>query len=96
MKRPHEVIKGFRITEKANQRASELNQYTFEVYRDANSIDVGYAIGEMFKVTVENVNMLNLKGKVKRSRTQRGKFGKTSDVKQAIVTLKRGDKIEIN
>lgn len=96
MKQPHEVIKGFRITEKANKRASELNQYTFEVYRDANTVDIAYAVRELFKVTVLNVNTLTLKGKVKRSRTQRGKFGKTSDIKEAIVTLKSGDKIELN
>ena len=46
-------------------------------------------------MTVTRVNILNVKGKQKMSRTKRGDILKAPDVKKAIVTLKKGDKIEI-
>lgn len=88
------IIKKFCVTEKATVLSSFLNQYIFEVDPGANRIDVAKAVESLFKVTVTNVNILNRKGKVKRSRNQRGRSGRTASSKRAIVALKEGDKIE--
>lgn len=89
------IIKKFCVTEKATVLSSTLNKYTFEVDPNVNRIEVAKAVEALFKVTVTNVNILYRKGKVKRSRTQRGKWGRTASTKRAVVSLKEGDKIEI-
>jgi large subunit ribosomal protein L23 len=87
------VLKTVRLTEKASKQSAELGQYTFEVYPDANKHAIAQAVEETFKVTVRRVNVMNYRGKNKKSRT--GQPSKTSDYKKAIVTLKAGDKIEL-
>lgn len=79
-----------RISEKAGHLAS-INKYIFNVRRGANKVEVKKAIERAYKVSVVKVNVINTEGKIKNS----GRFsGKTSDFKKAIVTLKKGDKIE--
>lgn len=90
---PEKILKTLRLTEKSNRTSSELNQYTFEVYRDANKHQVREAVEQHFKVGVTRVNIINVKGKPTTSR--RGVPGYKSDFKKAIVTLKEGDKIEM-
>ncbi|HWA09242.1 MAG TPA: 50S ribosomal protein L23 [Opitutaceae bacterium] len=87
------VLKLVRLTEKSNKLSSELGQYTFEVFKDANKHAIAAAVEQTFKVTVRRVNVQNYRGKNKRSRT--GRPGVGSDFKKAIVTLKAGDKIEL-
>ena len=88
-----QVIKFLRLSEKSNKLSSELNQYTFEVHRDANKHAIAEAVERTFKVTVRRVNVQNYRGKNKRSRQGRPSVG--SDFRKAIVTLKSGDKIEL-
>jgi large subunit ribosomal protein L23 len=90
---PDKIIKALRLTEKSNRASSELNQYTFEVYRHANKFTVREAVEQTFKVKVTRVNIINVKGKP--TRTRGGLPGTKSDFKKAIVTLKQGDKIEM-
>lgn len=90
-----QVIKELRFTEKSNQISSDLNQYTFEINPRANKIEVAYAVERLFSVTVTRVNIINQKGKLKRSRNRKGRPGCTSDIKKAIVTLKEGEKIQL-
>jgi len=90
---PDKVLKALRLTEKSNRASSELNQYTFEVFPNANKFMIKEAVEVTFSVTVTRVNVLNVKGKAARSRT--GQPGWKSDKKKAIVTLKEGDKIEM-
>ena len=87
------ILKALRLTEKSNRASSEHNQYTFEVFPDANKFQVREAVEQVFKVTVTRVNVINVKGKPTRSR--KGLPGYKSDRKKAIVTLKEGDKIEM-
>ena len=87
------VLKHLRLTEKSNQLSSNYGQYTFEVFPSATKHTVREAVEQTFKVTVKRVNIVNRKGKPKRSR--RGLPTTGSDSKRAIVTLKQGDKIEI-
>ncbi len=79
------------LTEKNAMLKETLNKVAFEVASDANKIEVKKAVEEAFKVSVDSVNILNVRGKVKRlGRT----FGKRRDWKKAVVTLKEGDTIE--
>ena len=87
------VLKASRLTEKANLLSAELGQYTFEVFSDATKQHIRSAIEATFKVGVKRVNVINVKGKPKRDR--RGRPATRSDYKKAIVTLKKGDKIEL-
>ena len=87
------VIKNIRLTEKSNKLSANFGQYTFEVYPSATKHTVREAVEQTFKVTVTRVNIMNLKGKPKRSRKGMPTFN--SDSKRAIVTLKQGDKIEL-
>ena len=79
------------VTEKSVDLMQE-NKYCFKVAKDANKIEIKNAIEEIFKVTVVNVNTVNVHGKMKRmGRTQ----GMTASWKKAVVTLREGDSIEV-
>lgn len=69
----------------------EENKYTFWVNPAANKIEIKAAVEKMFKVQVEEVATMTVKGKEKRV----GRYkGHTPNRKKAIVTLKEGNKIE--
>jgi large subunit ribosomal protein L23 len=65
---------------------------TFRVPLDADKRSVKAAIEGLFKVKVEAVNTIRVKGKLKRFR---GELGRRSDYKKAIVTLAEGSKIDV-
>jgi large subunit ribosomal protein L23 len=71
--------------------------YVFEVPKSANKHDVEQAVAKQFAVTVVDVNLLNAKGKPKRTvrKGARPAAGSRSDVKKAYVTLKDGDSISV-
>ncbi len=79
------------ITEKATY-LSEQNKVVFRVAKDATKDEIAEAIEELFKVKVVKVNTLNVKGKTK---IWRGRRGRRSDVKKAIVTLAEGQSIDV-
>lgn len=91
MKDPYDILKKPLITEKSTSLLQD-NKYTFKVNPDANKTEIKQAVESIFKVKVEKVNTMNVKGRKKRVRNIPGR---TSDSKKAIVTLKKGDKIEI-
>jgi large subunit ribosomal protein L23 len=91
MKNPHDVVKGLIRTEKGSVMLT-LNKYLFWVGRDSNKIEIRKAVEDMYKVKVDAVNTISMRGKLKRVRHA---IGKTSDWKKAIVTLKEGSKIDI-
>ena len=80
-----------KISEKAITLA-ERGTYIFEVPITTNKIEVARAVEAAFKVNVTAVNMLVSKGKLKRFRQI---HGRQKDVKKAIVTVKRGQKISL-
>ena len=90
-----QVIKDYRLTEKANQLNANLNQYTFVVDIRATRSDVARAVAAHFKKKVASVNVMRVRGKAKASRTNRAISGCTSAFKKAIVTLEKGEKIEL-
>ena len=79
------------ITEKATL-LSEQGKVVFRVADDATKDEIAAAVEELFKVKVTKVNTMVTKGKTKRFR---GRPGRRSDVKKAIVTLAEGQSIDI-
>ena len=79
------------ITEKA-MKSAENNQVTFLVSLNATKPQIKKAIESVFGVEVKSVNTLRQAGKVK---SFRGKTGVRSDVKKAIITLAKGQTIDV-
>ena len=88
-----DVIKTVRLTEKGTMQAAKFNQYTIVADRRASKVAIRQAIEELFKVKVLAVNTSNCAGKARRQRTAQA--GSDADWKKAIVTLKKGDKINL-
>ena len=93
MKSPYKIIAAMVLSEKSSRGMERHNQYTFRVDPTANKLEIKRAVQELYKVHVVKINTLNRKGKLKRERTM--KFGYTTAVKRAIVTLRAGEKIEV-
>jgi large subunit ribosomal protein L23 len=89
--RHYDTIIAPMITEKATV-LSEQNKVVFQVAMNATKDEIAAAVEELFKVQVTKVNTLIQKGKTKRFR---GRPGRRSDLKKAIVTLREGQSIDI-
>jgi large subunit ribosomal protein L23 len=88
----YRIIKRPLMTEKTTLQRETDNQYTFEVDRSANRVEIKRAIEQVFDVRVASVRTMQNKGKVK----MRGRImGKRKDWKKAIVTLMPGERIDI-
>lgn len=92
MKPASQVIARPVLTEKATGLAAE-GRYVFDLVPGADRRQVKAAVEAAFKVTVTKVNILVRKGKVRRSRLSGGSVYRETDVRRAIVTLKKGDAI---
>ena len=79
------------ITEKATS-LSEFNKMVFKVHKGASKNSIKKSIEKIFKVNVVKINTINLKGKTK---IVKGKKSSTSGYKKAIVTLKKGQSIDL-
>jgi large subunit ribosomal protein L23 len=86
----HDVIIRPRITEKSGL-LSQGGVYTFEVSKHANKAMVASTIQSMFKVVPTKVAIINLPAK---KVIVRGRRGVVSGIRKAVVTLKKGDKID--
>ena len=84
MKTSYDIIIRPIITEQSMEHL-DLKKYVFEVARDANKIEIGKAIEEIFGVEVDKVTTLNMKGKKKR--TGRYPEGYRKNWKKAVVKL---------
>lgn len=89
--RDYDVILAPVITEKSTLVAED-NKIIFRVPLTATKDDIKRAVEGLFKVDVTKVNTLRVKGKTKRFR---GRLGRRSDIKKAIVTLKEGQSVDI-
>ncbi|HTZ11928.1 MAG TPA: 50S ribosomal protein L23 [Candidatus Margulisiibacteriota bacterium] len=85
-----DIIKSLIRTEKSTIYEPD-GKYLFLVDGRANKIQIKRAVEEIYKVKVASVNTFVTLGKMKRVRYQ---LGRTPDLKKAIVTLKKGQKIE--
>jgi large subunit ribosomal protein L23 len=85
-----QVLLGPAVSEKSTMVGDKHNQYVFRVAPEANKIDVKAAVQLMFKVEVTAVQVLNVKGKEKRT----GRFiGRRNGWTKAYVRLKSGQEI---
>lgn len=89
----YSVVKRPLVTEKSSAMQSLCNQFTFEVASTANKVEVRKAIETLFSVTVLKVNMVSMPSKARRAF---GRPGQTKPWKKAVVTLKKGDSIDIS
>jgi len=79
------------VTEKAT-RLGEQNQVTFRVPIEATKPEIKAAVEGLFGVTVVSVNTMIVKGKAKRFK---GRPGRRSDFKKAMVRLAAGQSIDL-
>ena len=87
----YDVILSPSITEKSTE-ASEFNKVVFNVAGSATKPQIKEAVERLFSVKVKSVNTQNRKGKEKRFK---GRLGRQSDVKKAVVTLEEGHGIDV-
>ncbi|MBI3996537.1 MAG: 50S ribosomal protein L23 [Candidatus Omnitrophica bacterium] len=86
-----EIVKRVLQTEKGT-RVAARDQYLVKVALNANKIEIRQAVEELFSVKVTKVNTHIAHGKWRRLSVKRGR---RSDWKKAIVTLTKGQKIEV-
>jgi large subunit ribosomal protein L23 len=89
--RVYQVLLGPHVSEKAATVADLNNQYVFRVAVDATKLEVKKAVEQLFKVSVDDVQTLKVKGKVKRNRFG---FSKRPSWKKAYVRLGQGQEID--
>ncbi|PRP95058.1 50S ribosomal protein L23 [Enhygromyxa salina] len=88
---PQQIILRPILTEKSNELEAALNQYTFEVHKQANKIEIRKAVEIVFGVRVDKVRTMVVRGNMRRV----GRFhGKTRQWKKAVVSLHPGDQID--
>ncbi|MFZ5802319.1 MAG: 50S ribosomal protein L23 [Candidatus Omnitrophota bacterium] len=88
----HDVIREPSITEKMTKGQEAHSKFAFIVHPEANKKQIKEAVEKIFNVHVLKVNTMVVLGKWKRVRHQPGKV---ADWKRAVVTLKKGEKIDI-
>ena len=89
--RVFQILMGPHVSEKAAIVADANNQYVFKVAVDATKDEIKRSVEQLFKVTVDDVKTLRVKGKTKRNR-----FGLTTKPtwKKAYVRLAQGQEID--
>ena len=80
------------VTEKAAGLKAAGNKYVFMVAPGMNKVEIAKAIRSVYGVNPVNVNVINNLGKLVRYGRS---YGRRKDWRKAVVTLKRGDKIEV-
>ena len=86
-----DIIISPNVTEKSTS-LSEYNKVVFKVHSNANKKNIKKSIEKIFKVNVIKINTINLKGK---NKIMRGKKSFKPGYKKAIVTLKKGQSIDL-
>ena len=79
------------VTEKSTNLSAQ-NKVTFKVHNNANKKNIKNNVEKIFKVNVTKVNIINKKTRIK---TARGKKVKVKGFKKAIITLKKGQNIDL-
>lgn len=91
-KSPHMIIKAPILTEESTIQTESHNKYAFRVAARANKNEIREAVEAMFPVKVVAVNTMNYQGKERR----RGRItGRRPHWKKAVVTLRKGDAIDL-
>ena len=79
------------VTEKSTS-LSEFNKIVFKVHKSSNKSSIKKSIEKIFKVNVVKINAIKLKGKVKMVRNKKASI---PGYKKAIITLKKGQSIDL-
>ena len=79
------------VTEKSTN-LSEQNKIIFKVHHNANKKNLKKNIEKIFKVNVVKINIINKKPKIK---VTRGRKVKVAGFKKAIITIKKGQNIDL-
>ena len=89
--RVFQILMGPHVSERAAIVADANNQYVFKVALDATKEEIKHSVEQLFKVAVDDVKTLRVKGKTKRNR-----FGSTTKPtwKKAYVRLAQGQEID--
>ena len=90
--RMYSVILAPHVSEKSTMMSEDANQYAFKVAVDATKPEIKQAVESIFNVVVEDLQVLNVKGKTKRS--ARGKIRRRKNWKKAYVRLEAGHEID--
>ncbi len=88
---PYAIIKMPHLSEKSDRIKEKGNKITLVVDTRANKTEIKTAVEKLFKVKVLDVNVINVRGKVKKLGMRRGK---RADWKKAVATIAPGQKIE--
>lgn len=88
----HEIIVRPLLTEKGSGAMEAKNDYSFEVSKKANKVEIAQAITKLFKVRVVGVRTLTMPGKRRRSGFT---YRTSSDWKKAIVRLHPEDQLDL-
>ncbi len=89
--RVFQVLVGPHVSEKAAIVADTANQYVFKVAVDATKTEIKQSVEQLFKVKVDNVTTMKVKGKVKRNRYG---YSTKPTWKKAYVRLVQGQDID--
>ncbi|CAK0773366.1 50S ribosomal subunit protein L23 [Gammaproteobacteria bacterium] len=86
------VLLSLRVSEKTHRINADFNQVTFQVLPNSTKSEIKEAVEQLFSVQVNEVQVVNVKGKVKRFAKR---LGKRSDWKKAYVSLEPGHSIDM-
>lgn len=89
----YDIVLSTIVTERSTAQSEDSKhpKYTFVVAKDANKQQIKAAVEKIFNVRVTSVNTMNVKGKLKRLRMNRGM---TPAWKKAVVTIREGERID--
>jgi large subunit ribosomal protein L23 len=88
----YDLIEKPLVTEKSTVLQDIRNQYAFRVQTQANKSEIRKAVESLFDVHVEKVRIITMPRKLRR---RFGRPGWSAPWKKALVTLRKGDRIEI-
>ena len=91
--RLYTILRAPHVSEKSTLVGGHGNQYVFQVATDASKPEIKAAVEMLFDVAVENVNVVNVKGK---SKAFKQRMGKRPDWKKAYVRVQEGQTIDFD
>lgn len=92
LERMYTVIIGPHVSEKTTLMGENVNQYAFRVAKDATKLEIKEAVESIFNVVVDDLQVLNVKGKVKKN--VKGRTRRKLSWKKAYVRLETGHEID--
>lgn len=85
------VLEGPHVSEKSSIAAEQNNQVVFRVRRDATKVEIRQAVELLFEVSVDNVQVVNCRGKIKKHGMN---WGQRAAWKKAYIKLAEGSQID--